>query len=235
VRRGEAPRAPAIPTGDPAYDPEPIDGTSIGAWSERTARELDETLELVAERAPMLPDAARAAAEQARGRAAELRKEIAALAKGAVRAVRTRYHGDYHLGQVLVTGNDFVITDFEGEPARSLEERREKATALKDVAGMLRSFDYAATVAAHDYAADAHAEVAGIDALLADWRDRARKEFLGSYRDALGDCAALPQGEAEVLGLLRLATLERLLYEVRYELKNRPEWAAVPLGALAKG
>src|SRR5690606_10349233 len=120
---------------------------------------------------------ARAAAERALARADALRKEIGSLAKRDVRAVRTRYHGDYHLGQVLVTGNDFVITDFEGEPGRPLAERREKATALKDVAGMLRSFDYAAAVAARDYATAAQADVVAVDALVADWRARARDEF----------------------------------------------------------
>jgi maltose alpha-D-glucosyltransferase/alpha-amylase len=234
ARTAELHRALAVTTGDAAFDPEPLDSRHLAAWSQRISGELVATMKLVAERVAELPEAARTAAERALERAGALREEIGALGQVEVRAVRTRYHGDYHLGQVLLTGNDFVITDLEGEPDRSLEERREKATALKDVAGMLRSFAYAATVAAREYAADAHGEVAGIDALLADWRERTRGEFVASYRAALEGCPVLPTDEREAERLVRLATLERLLYEVRYELKNRPEWAAVPLTDLAK-
>jgi maltose alpha-D-glucosyltransferase/alpha-amylase len=238
ARTAELHRALAVTTGDPAFDPEPLDGAHLGAWARRIALELDTTLTLLRAQAPGLPDAARAAAERALARGAALNAEIDGLARGlsgGVPAVRTRYHGDLHLGQVLMTRNDWVITDLEGEPARSLDERREKATPLKDVAGMLRSFAYAAAVAARDTAAarpDAP-DGAAIRWMLGDWRARACREYLGAYRETLAGSSALPAADEALQRLLRLATLERLLYEIRYELKNRPDWVGVPLDDLA--
>jgi maltose alpha-D-glucosyltransferase/alpha-amylase len=144
----------------------------------------------------------------------------------------TRYHGDYHLAQVLLTKNDFVITDLEGEPGRPLDERRRKGSALKDVAGMLRSFDYASAVAADQFAAKGQADGVSVAALLERWRIAARAEFLAEYRKALADSAIYPRERGAGERLLKLATIERLLYEVRYELGQRPDWVAVPLRGL---
>ena len=128
-----------------------------------------------------------------------------------------------------MTRNDFVITDLEGEPGRSLDERRQKHTVLKDVAAMLRSLDYARVVAARQFAAKPSSGTVDISQFLADWRLRAHAAFRDAYRDAIGDCRVWPRDEAEVEHLLRLATIQRLLYEIRYELTHRPEFVAVPL------
>ncbi len=142
---------------------------------------------------------------------------------------KTRFHGDLHLGQVLVTGNDFVIIDFEGEPARSFDERRAKSSPLRDVAGMLRSFDYARWSALRRVAHDP-AEIERFAPVLRDWHQATRAAFLDAYSQALA--SALPAAPVDS-GLLALFELEKALYELRYELNNRVDWAQVPLQGIA--
>lgn len=142
----------------------------------------------------------------------------------------TRIHGDYHLGQVLRTvQEDFAILDFEGEPARSLDERRAKASPLRDVAGMLRSFDYAAETARRSADGQADDEVA-------DWYRRSRGSFLEGYDAAIEPCEALQTGWCVSSQSSALAAFEihKALYEVRYELSNRPDWVDIPLNALRR-
>jgi maltose alpha-D-glucosyltransferase/alpha-amylase len=151
---------------------------------------------------------------------------------GADAGAAVRHHGDYHLGQVLrsAAGELFVI-DFEGEPARPLAERRLKHSPLRDVAGMLRSFAYAAAFAARG-APPAAAGAAA--ARAAAWEAAARDAFVGAYFAAGGPAPYLPPSDAGAGALLALFELEKLVYEVRYELLNRPDWAGIPLGALAR-
>jgi trehalose synthase-fused probable maltokinase len=142
---------------------------------------------------------------------AEVHSAFAAMAQ-APTAWLSRIHGDYHLGQLLVTDDGFVITDFEGEPARSLTERRQPASPLRDVAGMLRSFDYAARTAQRakpEFEADA-------------WLEAARTAFLTAY------------GEPADPSLLRAFELEKACYEVRYEANFRPDWVWLPLEAIER-
>jgi maltose alpha-D-glucosyltransferase/alpha-amylase len=136
------------------------------------------------------------------------------------------------LGQVLITRNDFVITDLEGEPGRSLEERRRKHSVVKDLAAMGRSFDYARVVAVRQFAAKPGAGAADVRAFLEDWRAQVQTAFRDAYREAVRDSAVLPRDLAEEERLRALATIERLLYEIRYELGNRPELVTVPLADL---
>lgn len=149
-----------------------------------------------------------------------------------IASVRIRIHGDYHLGQVLFTGSDFFIIDFEGEPARPLAERRTKRCPLQDVAGMLRSFQYAA----HSARLTAHASLAGshqphdhVARAAARWLASASNEFLRSYRGTAGDARFLPANAAEFDVLLRAHLLEKAVYELGYELNNRPSWLPIPL------
>jgi maltose alpha-D-glucosyltransferase/alpha-amylase len=228
-RTAELHRALAVKSGDPAFDPEPFDTASLADWVERVRIEADATLATLESRLETVPDDAREMARAVLADSGAMRDWIEGQARAGVDALRTRYHGDYHLGQVLLTRNDFVITDLEGEPGRPLHERRRKGSALKDVAGMLRSFDYARAVAARHFAATRQADGAGVAALLEEWRAAARAEFVAAYRDALGDCAVYPRARTDGDRLLRLATFERLFYEIRYELEQRPEWVAVPL------
>jgi len=227
ARTAELHRALAVETGDPAFDPEPLDAAHLVEWVERIRNEADATLAALESRLETLPDDARDVARAVLADAQSIRYWIDGHARLNVEALRTRYHGDYHLGQVLLTRNDFVITDLEGEPGRPLEERRRKASALKDIASMLRSFDYARAVAVRQFAAKRGADGAGVAALLEEWRATAGAEFLTAYREALGDCAVFPRSAGD--RVLRLAMLERLFYEIRYELDQRPDWVAVPL------
>ena len=141
---------------------------------------------------------------------------------GAVgRVIRT--HGDYHLGQVLWTGEDWVVLDFEGEPARPLAERRNKRSPLRDVAGMLRSFAYAASAA----------ELTTGTAPPAGWEERAREEFLAGYWD-LVDRTIVPSGADGRQKLLTVFELEKAVYELRYELNNRPDWVRIPVAGIVR-
>ena len=130
---------------------------------------------------------------------------------------RIRCHGDYHLGQTLVADGDVVILDFEGEPARPIAERREKSSPLRDVAGMLRSFAYAAQVSGRG----------------ASWEESVATAFLDGYRAAADHAEFLPD-DAGFATLLEAFVLDKTLYELGYELNNRPDWVALPLAALAR-
>jgi maltose alpha-D-glucosyltransferase/alpha-amylase len=151
-----------------------------------------------------------------------------------VSALKTRYHGDYHLGQVLVVQNDFYVIDFEGEPMRPMAERRNKASPLKDVAGMLRSFDYAAATAVRDIADIQPASQEAVVSCARQWRDRVIGEFLDGYFEEMQGCPSLPADAAERRALLDFFTLDKAFYEVGYELANRPNWIAIPLGGVVR-
>lgn len=148
-------------------------------------------------------------------------------------APRIRIHGDYHLGQVLFTGQDFCIIDFEGEPARGLGERRLKRSPLKDVAGMIRSFDYAADFYLKKYVLrDADREI--LDPCLRVWAGWCAIEFLNAYLDKMKGSGLLPEETEEIDILLQMFFLEKALYEVGYELRNRPDWVDIPLKGVMK-
>ena len=146
-----------------------------------------------------------------------------------LRTQRTRIHGDYHLGQVLRVRTDYVIVDFEGEPARPLQERRAKHSSLKDVAGMLRSLAYAAYVGLINYTARRPEDFEKLEPWARLWERSAAAEFLRAYREAASGAAFLPSGEADLRGLLAVYWLDKVLYELSYELNNRPGWARIPL------
>lgn len=142
----------------------------------------------------------------------------------------TRIHGDYHLGQVLRTEHgDFAILDFEGEPTRPLSERRAKSSPLRDVAGMLRSFDYAAETARRSSGGR-------VDAEVTDWYQRSRQAFLDGYNAAIAQNAVLLRGwdDSSWPSVLAAFEVHKALYEVRYELGNRPDWLEIPLTALRR-
>jgi maltose alpha-D-glucosyltransferase/alpha-amylase len=145
--------------------------------------------------------------------------------------VRTRIHGDYHLGQVLFTGRDFQIIDFEGEPARSLAERRHKRSPLVDVAGMLRSFHYAAemTLRSEAYASLQPESAGRLRPWASHWRETVSAAFLGSWLDEVGPARLLPESDEDLEALLHVHLLEKALYELAYELDNRPAWVDIPL------
>ena len=155
------------------------------------------------------------------GRGEEVRDRLQMLSHVGVGGRLIRNHGDYHLGQTMLTGERWVILDFEGEPARSLRDRRRKRSPLRDVAGMLRSFAYAAS---------ASELLRGVPA-PAGWEDRARAGYLDAYLDTI-EPFLLPAGRSAIEKLLAIFELEKAVYELHYELNNRPEWVRIPVAGI---
>jgi len=200
---------------DPHFAPEDPSTEALALLS----ASIDEEIEHVFASLPDSP-----ALEPVRGRGEEVRDHLRLLTNiGHVgRVIRT--HGDYHLGQALWTDEEnWVILDFEGEPARSVPERRRKTSPLRDVAGMLRSFAYAAS------AARIQRDVEPPE----DWEQRCRSEFLGGYLDT-ADPALLPSSRDQTERLLTVFELEKAVYELRYELHNRPDWVAIPVAGILR-
>ena len=234
LRTAEFHRALAVETANPAFAAEPIGKADLKAWAKALGRQLDAALAALEQARERLDEPAKAqAAALLAGRGA-LRERIAALTARPVHAVKTRLHGDYHLGQVLVVENDLHIIDFEGEPARSLEERRAKSSPLKDVAGMLRSFDYVAAASVMRLLeVDPHsAEI--VQPLAQRWREATEQAFLDSYRAAIAGCPSHPEDPDEARRLIDLFLLEKALYEICYEAANRPDWLGIPLAGVSR-
>jgi maltose alpha-D-glucosyltransferase/alpha-amylase len=222
-------QALAMKTGSLAFDPEPFTDRDRTEWQRRVRGEAAETLTLLERAAADLDERARADAKALLAARDRLLQRIDDLRGAGGAALKTRCHGDYHLGQVLLASNDFVIIDFEGEPARPLEERRAKTSPLRDVAGMLRSFDYARATALHNVARG-DGDQARLAALATEWLAATRRAFLDAYDASMRASGAPGLGAAG--DLLALAELEKALYELRYELANRPTWVGIPLAAV---
>jgi maltose alpha-D-glucosyltransferase/alpha-amylase len=165
-----------------------------------------------------------------------LSKSFSALTSGLIDARRIRCHGDLHLGQVLFTGKDFVIIDFEGEPERPVSERRIKASPLRDVAGMLRSFHYAAHSALRGSTSALLMQHSTVPLeLWADyWTAWVSAAFLRSYFEAANPGGFLPQDQSQIETLLTVYLLEKAIYELRYEINNRPDWVRIPLEGISQ-
>jgi len=159
----------------------------------------------------------------------ELTRRIKDVSREGFGVVKTRHHGDYHLGQVLVVGSDFQIIDFEGEPARPLAERRRKHSPLRDVAGMLRSFNYAIRSALMNFVAERAEPLERLEPWITLWEERTRQAFLEGYAEGARGAASYPENEEHARALIELFTLEKALYEIRYELDNRPDWVGIPI------
>jgi maltose alpha-D-glucosyltransferase/alpha-amylase len=226
-RIGEMHRALAKVTGDPAFDPEPITAAEMEGWKRRVVHELEETLALV-ERLQKGNDKLRDTVAPLLAARDKLRERILATNPNLGRLAKTRYHGDLHMGQVLVAQDDFIIVDFEGEPGRSLEERRAKTCVMRDVAGMVRSFSYAHAAATRREAPPTE----GRSNLLSDWQRDAVHCFLQGYQEATQGVVSVPDDAHSFAALLDLFVLEKALYELRYEVANRPDWADIPLTGL---
>lgn len=234
-RTAELHRALATPGGGDAFTPEPVTPERLRDWAGGVRVLAKQVLErLCATSATLDPAIALSASALAESEATVMAR-IDALIPANADFHAMRLHGDYHLGQVLVSRGDVQIVDFEGEPMRPLIERRVKHCILRDVAGMLRSIAYAAAMARD--AVPPGFDGASSDARtawLAWWEGAASAAFLDGYRDAIGDCPGFPQDPKAATGLLKLFLLEKALYEVGYELANRPGWVAIPLaGVLA--
>ena len=241
-RTGEMHLALAADTTDPAFAPEPFSKDDLKALSseavalaQRAFQSLDARLQQP-EVQPSDTDhsSSRGAVdlEQAQ-RLVTARDALLDRIKSAPRfefvCSKIRVHGDYHLGQVLWAEGDFYLLDFEGEPARTLPYRRQKQSPLKDVAGMLRSFNYAAYAGLFGQAATRPADFGRLEPWAHIWQTWASAAFLRGYFETAGEASFLPADFAQRDALLRLFMLDKALYELNYELNNRPDWVRIPL------
>jgi maltose alpha-D-glucosyltransferase/alpha-amylase len=218
--------------GDPNFAPEPISDADVGEWRrglEAAAAEMLSQFER--ERTKLLP-AAQDLIDHLIARRDQLFRQIRMLIPDEIEAWKTRFHGDFHLGQVLVVKNDFFIVDFEGEPARSLTDRRRKSSPLRDVAGMIRSFDYASFSAVRQLAEARPAAEPRMRQLAEAWRHRAVDGFRAAYRKTMRGCVGYPASKKQAGAMLAFFTLEKAIYEVSYELANRPSWVDIPLNGI---
>src|SRR6202034_3440737 len=218
--------------GDPLFDPESLGRVDFEAYRQRATETTRKVLPLLKPHLEELKPAEREQANAILARQDQIQKRIEALAGEDKSGTKTRIHGDYHLGQVLLTKNDFVIIDFEGEPGHSLEERRAKQSPLRDVAGMLRSFSYVEHSALRSVAHD-EVEYAKLAPLAHAWVQEVRTAFLAAYHETTRG-AELYSELSPGHGLLGLFELEKSLYELRYELGNRPGWAGIPLQGIVE-
>ena len=171
----------------------------------------------------------RQAAEQVMQSREEILTELKKVYSHKIDTAKIRIHGDYHLGQVLFTGKDFVLLDFEGEPARSYSERRLKRSALRDVAGMLRSFHYAAHGSLYLDNQIRPEDVSKLLPFVEQWYHYMSGFFMKAYLETVGDSRIIPHQKGDLETLLRTFLLQKAIYELNYEVNNRPSWVMVPL------
>jgi maltose alpha-D-glucosyltransferase/alpha-amylase len=217
----------------PAFEPEPFDVGSLRAFARDAVTRAGNVLDLLERSRENLPPEAAAQAATVLAARATLLDELreSEMLRGAGR--RIRVHGDYHLGQVLRSEEDFVILDFEGEPARTLAARRGKYSPLKDVAGMLRSFHYAAYAALFAFSPASGVPFERLAPWADAWQHWVSRAFLGAYRMAMSESPVLP-GPASFGLLLQALVIDKALYELEYELNSRPDWVRIPLTALVR-
>jgi maltose alpha-D-glucosyltransferase/alpha-amylase len=214
----------------PAFAPEPITEADAAAWEGILIARLRQTAALLRERQVELAPDLRRRIDAFTAALPDLERRAAGF-HALVGCVKTRVHGDYHLGQVLRTpDDDWVIIDFEGEPARTIAERRAKRSPLKDVADMNRSFGYARGAALRQLPTPTADGVAQ----LAAWETTARAAFVAGYRATIArtSLSLAPTADERFAAALAAWELDKALYEIAYELGNRPDWLALPLDAL---
>jgi len=226
-RTAELHRAFGVDTDDMAFASEPFQPDHLIDWAQAICSSAGIIFDTLNQARSRLNYASQQAADRLLRRRQELLAQIGDLMPAKVDVKRTRVHGDYHLGQVLVADDDVFIIDFEGEPMRPLAERRGKHLPLRDVAGMLRSFQYAAASAARAIRAEDD-PVARLEACAG----RMSATFLDAYAQAIRGCPSFPADLGQATDLLRLFLIEKALYEIGYELAHRPDWADIPLAAV---
>ena len=227
LRLGELHAVLARPSADDAFAPETATERDIAAWTDRATALLDRAFALLKKQSSWDSETIEAEAKRLLAQHDALTRVLRKLAKSGVGAAKTRIHGDFHLGQVLVASGDVYIIDFEGEPGRSLAERREKASPLRDVAGLLRSFDYAAAAMLDPKSTTAaHVPQEQRIAIVKRLRDGAKRAFMEAYRKN-----AANSGASELLDFF---LIEKAAYELAYEAANRPAWLSIPIQGLAR-
>jgi maltose alpha-D-glucosyltransferase/alpha-amylase len=236
-RTGELHRALASGTDDPDFAPEPFTPMDQRSLYQSLRNGARRAFQLLARRESTLPEPVAADIRRIVEAEPQVEARYRSILEARLTAQRIRVHGDYHAGQVLWTGRDLVIIDFEGEPARPLSERRRKRPALVDVAGMIRSFHYAAhgTQIHSDQPGVARpGDPAALEPWLAFWYLHVSAAFLRGYRESAADGVFVPQGDDEFARLLDAFLLEKAIYELGYELNNRPDWISIPIRGITE-
>jgi maltose alpha-D-glucosyltransferase/alpha-amylase len=219
----------ALPTADAAFSPEPLDAADLQYLLADLRGEATRVFDLLKDSVAGLPDELVDLAGLVLGRRRHILDRFRVLPGNPMDAQRIRIHGDYHLGQVLQARTDYVIMDFEGEPARPIAARRAKLSPLKDVAGMLRSLSYAAYASLIVYTTRRPEDVESLEPWARLWERAMGAEFLRAYRDTAAGAPFLPSDGGNFRKLLATYLLDKALYELSYELNNRPAWVRIPL------
>lgn len=222
----------ASDTEDPAFAPEPFMPHYQRGLYQSMRNLTRQNFQLLSRKLKTLPADVQSLAQQVLGFESEILQRLRAIYEKSYRIMRIRTHGDYHLGQVLYTGSDFLIIDFEGEPIRTISERRFKTCALNDVAGMIRSFDYASNTALLKYVEQGKVSPAQINVMAAwgrFWTRWVSTIFYHAYREAARAGNFLPNDDASLRILTEIFILRKAIYEIGYELGSRPDWVKIPL------
>jgi maltose alpha-D-glucosyltransferase / alpha-amylase len=216
------------------FSPQLTTQADIQAWTEALVARGERAFEALKRQRDKAKDADRALIDEVLGLAADFRENVQRMLPNPGESHNIRHHGDFHLGQMLIVKDDIFIIDFEGEPRRSLSERRRRAPAARDVAGLIRSIDYAAT-AARERTLKVETDEAGLTAAALDqWRDRSVATFLAAYRANMTDMRLWPSDPVSSERLLDFFLLEKVFYEIEYELAHRPDWLRVPLAGILR-
>jgi len=231
MRTAELHLALASEPTSPLFHPEPYDIMHQQSMYGSVVAHMARTFEVLrTKRSSLTPELASIAYELI-SREPQIDRLLERVTKRRFDVVRIRLHGDYHLGQVLWTGNDFLIIDFEGEPGRPLSQRRFKRNPLRDVAGMVRSLEYASAAALRD--GRHRPEDAGVLSVWARaWTEWCSASFLGGYLDRVAGTKLVPPNDADLEHLLRFFMFEKVIYEIGYEIDNRPDWLEIPMRGL---
>ena len=227
-RTGELHMALASERKDAAFTPEPFTALYRRSLYQSLRTLADQSLRLLEKRLSGLPKGVRSDAEKVLNLEETIFDRFRQILERKITAMRVRCHGDYHLGQVLFTGKDFVIIDFEGEPARPISERRLKRSPLRDVSGMLRSFHYAALTKLRGDSVRPE-DAIHLKPWAHYWNLWVSASYLKGFLDATAEATFLPKSQEEMALLLDIYLLEKAIYELSYELNNRPDWVAVPI------
>ena len=234
-RTGELHTALASAPEDPAFAPEPFTPFYQQSIFQSMRTMAARVLPVLERRVPFLPEETANDARRLLSSQPEMLSHLRRVIDQRIGGMRTRVHGDYHLGQVLYTGKDFAIIDFEGEPVRPLGERRLKRSPLHDVAGMLRSFHYAAYTAIgrqSELGMINPERAPAVEAWARFWYAWSGAAFLSAYLRVVTKLPLLPQSQEEIDALLCALMLDKAMYEVGYELNNRPDWVHIPIRGL---
>jgi maltose alpha-D-glucosyltransferase / alpha-amylase len=227
-RTAELHRALAFVDDDRAFAPEPFNAMAQRSVYQSMRVLLRRTFALLEKELSELPDVFREEAKEVLSTEQEILAREKRILDRKANAAKIRIHGDYHLGQLLYTGKDFVILDFEGEPARALSERKLKRSPLRDVAGMMRSFQYAAYSALWQPAMRAE-DVPFLERWADLWYRQMSSVFLQSYLQTTAGAIFVPQNQEDLQVLLEAYLLDKAVYEIGYELNNRPDWVVIPI------